>query len=199
MRTEEAFMMAVMHEDRIAYHRITVDQYYRMAEVGLLAPHECVELIDGVIVDMAPIGSRHAGALRRLNQLLTVAVDARAILSSQLPVRLGRSSEPQPDLAVLKPREDFYDTAHPQAEDVLLLVEVSITSVRYDLQVKVPLYARHRVPEVWVIDLRDQMVHVHRRPDGGAYAEVSSLAVPGTIALAALPDVALNLSQILRG
>ena len=199
MRTQEAFMMAVMHEDRIAYHRITVDQYYRMAEVGLLAPDEHVELIDGVIIDMAPIGSQHAAALRRLNQLLTRAVGARAILSSQLPVHLSRWSEPQPDLAVLRPREDFYGSAHPRAEDVLLLVEVSVTSLRYDLQVKVPLYAHHRIPEVWVIDLKDQMVYVHRKPKGEAYAEVSSLAAPEPVSLATLPDVKVDLSDILRG
>ena len=188
-----------MHEDRTAYHRITVDQYYRMAEVGLLAPDERVELIDGVVIDMAPIGSRHAAALRRLNQLLTVAVGARAILSSQLPIHLGRWSEPQPDLAVLKPRDDFYDPAHPRAEDVLLLIEVSMTSVRYDAQVKVPLYARHRIPEVWVIDLKDQIVRLHRRPEGDAYAEVSSLAAPGSVSLAALPDVEVDLSGIFQG
>ena len=192
-------MTTVMHEDMIAYHRITVDQYYRMAEVGLLAPDARVELIDGVIIDMAPIGTPHAAALRRLNQLLTAAVGARAILSGQLPVHLGRWSEPQPDLALLKPREDFYGTAHPRAEDVLLLIEVSVTSVRYDLQVKAPLYARHRIPEVWVIDLKDQLVRRHRKPEGDAYAEVSSLAAPGRIALAALADVEVDLSDILRG
>jgi len=192
-------MMAVMHEDRIAYHRITVDQYYRMAEVGVLAPDERVELIDGVIIDMAPIGSRHAGALRRLNQLFTVALGARAIVSGQLPVRLGPSSEPQPDLAVLKPRDDFYDRAHPHAGDVLLLVEVSVTSVRYDLQVKVPLYARHGIPEAWVLDLKDQRVHVHRTPHGGSYTEVSTLSTPGTMTLMALPGVEIDLTAILRG
>lgn len=191
-------MTAVMHEDPIAYHRITVDQYYRMAEVGLLAPDERVELIDGVIIDMAPIGSRHAGVLRRLNRLLTVAVRTRGILSSQLPVRLGRSSEPQPDLAILKPRDDFYDGAHPQPEDVLLLIEVSATSIRHDLRVKVPLYARHRIPEVWVVDLTGGLLYLHRRPEAGTYAEQSSLADPGVLALAALPDVEVDLSGILR-
>jgi Uma2 family endonuclease len=176
-----------------------VDQYYRMAEVGVLAPDERVELIDGVIIDLAPIGSRRAGALRRLNQLFTVTLGARAIVSGHLPVRLGPSSEPQPDLAVLKPRDDFYDQAHPQAGDVLLLVEVSVTSVRYDLQVKVPLYARHRIPEVWVFDLTQQLLHIHRRPEGGVYADISALAEPGVVALAALPDVDVDLTGILRG
>ena len=198
MQTEEAFMKAVMHEDRIAYHRITVDQYYRMAEVGVLTPDERVELIDGVIVDMAPIGSRHAGALRRLNHLLTVALGPRAILSGQLPIRLGHSSEPQPDLAVLRPRHDFYDREHPHAEDVLLLIEVSVTSLRYDLQVKIPLYARHLIPEVWVIDLQDQKVHLHRKPRGGAYTEVLSLPESGSLVATAFPDVAIDFRAILR-
>src|SRR5579864_2930109 len=106
MRTEEAFMKAV-HEDRIAYHRITVDQYYRMAEVGVLAPDERVELIDGVIIDMVPIGSRHAGTASQLGELLLNALGTRGILRRLSPLRLGVRSEPQPDLAVLRRRDDY--------------------------------------------------------------------------------------------
>lgn len=192
-------MTAVMHEDRIAYHRITVDQYYRMAEVGLLAPDERVELIDGVIIDMAPIGSRCAGTASQLGEVLAKALGTRAILRSQSPIRLGGASEPQPDLAVLRRRQDYYKAAHPSAEDTLLIVEVSDTSARYDLQVRVPLYARHRIPEVWVVDLTEELLHVYRRPTGGAFTEQSSLAEPGVLALAALPDVEVDLSAILRG
>ena len=188
-----------MHEDRIAYHRITVDQYYRMAEVGLLAPDERVELIDGVVIDMAPIGSRHAGTASQLGELLLNALGTRAIVRGQSPIRFGSTSEPQPDLAVLKRRQDYYKTAHPTAEDALLIVEVSDSSARYDLQVKVPLYARHRIPEVWVIDLTRGLLYVYRRPEGGAFTEQSSLAEPGVITLAALPDVEVDLSGILQG
>ena len=191
-------MTAVMHEDRIAYHRITVDQYYRMAEVGLLAPDERVELIDGVIVDMAPIGSRHAGTASHLGELLAGALGTRAILRTQSPIRFGAASEPQPDLAVLRRRPDYYKTAHPSAEDTLLIVEVSDSSARYDLQVKVPLYARHRIPEVWVVDLTEGLLHIYRRPGGSAFADQSSLANPGVLALAAVPDVEVDLSGILR-
>jgi Uma2 family endonuclease len=198
MQTEEAYMTAAPHEERIAYHRITVDQYYRMAEVGLLTADERVELIDGVIIDMAPIGSRHAGALRRLNRLLTAAVGTRAIVSGQLPLRLGRSSEPQPDLALLRPRDDFYEAEHPRAEDVLLLIEVSVTSARYDREVRVPLYARSRIPEVWVADLTTATLLIHRSPDGVSYSDVVALRTPGVIELAAIPGVRVDLSELLR-
>jgi Uma2 family endonuclease len=199
MRTEEASMMAVMHEDRIAYHRITVDQYYRMAEVGLLTPDERVELIDGVIIDMAPIGSRHAGTTSQVGELLLNALGSRAILRSQSPIRFGSTSEPQPDLAVLKRRHDYYKAAHPMADDALLLVAVSDTSARYDVEVKVPLYARYRIPEVWVVDLTQGLLHTYRRPEGGVYADTSALAEPGLVTLAALPGVEVDLTGILRG
>ena len=199
MQTEEASVTAVMHEDRIAYHRITVDQYYRMAEVGVLAPDERVELIDGVIIDMAPIGSRHAGTSSQLGELLLNALGTRAILRGQSPIRFGGSSEPQPDLAVLRRRNDYYKTAHPSAEDTLLIVEVSDTSARYDLQVKVPLYARYRIPEVWVVDLAQDLMRVHRKPEGGTYADISAFAEPGVITLAALPDITVDLTGLLRG
>ena len=192
-------MKAVMHEDRITYHRITVDQYYRMAEVGVLAPDERVELIDGVIIDMAPIGSRHAGTASQLGELLLNALGTRGILRSQSPLRFGARSEPQPDLAVLRRRDDYYKGAHPTAEDALLIVEVCDTSARYDQHAKVPLYARHQIPETWVVDLARGVLHVHRRPEAAAYAEISDLAEPGVLTLAALPTVAVDLSGILRG
>src|SRR5882762_4830905 len=115
-------MSAVMQQDWIACHRITVDEYYRMAEVGLLAPEARVELIDGVIIDMAPIGSRHASTVTLLDRLLSRAVGDRAIVRVQQPVLLSRSSELQPDVSLLRPRRDNYRRAHPTAEDTLLLV-----------------------------------------------------------------------------
>ena len=191
-------MTAVMYEEWIALHRITVDQYYRMAEEGLLAPDARVELIDGVIIDMAPIGSRHAGTASQLGELLLNALGTRAILRCQCPVSFGVASEPQPDLAVLRRRHDYYKGAHPSADDTLLIVEASETSVRYDLQVKIPLYARHRIPEVWIVDLKDEVLQVHRRPNAGTYRDVTRLTEPGVIALAALPDVKVDLSSLLR-
>ena len=188
--------MGTPMESWLPRHRITVDEYYRMAEVGLLAENARVELIEGEIIDMAPIGSRHAAAVRRLTELLQRAAGDRATVSVQAPVRLNRASEPQPDVAVLKRRNDFYAERHPAPGDVLLIIEVSDTTLRYDLEVKVPLYARHGVPEVWVVDLKGGRLHFFRSPEEGKYKQVSSSADPRVREVAELPGVRIDLSGV---
>lgn len=183
-------------ENWLPRHRITVDEYYRMAEVGLLAPDARVELIEGEIIDMAPIGSRHGGTLTQLQDLLTRAVGARAIVRVQLPVRVSKFSEPQPDIALVTPRADYYKSRHPTAADTLLIVEVSDTTFRYDRQIKVPLYARHGIPEVWIVDLKSRQMHLFRSPSSEGYADAVSSAEPGTRKIAALPDVQVDLSGV---
>src|SRR5688572_15958278 len=128
--------MSVAMEEWPSRHRITVDQYHRMAEEGLLAPDARVELIEGEIVDMPPIGSRHAAAVSQLGKILYAAVGDSAIVWCQSSIRLGDLSEPQPDFAVLACREDLYRERHPAAADVLLAIEVSDSTLRYDLQTK---------------------------------------------------------------
>lgn len=140
-----------------------------MAEVGLLAPDARVELIEGEIIDIAPIGSRHAGAVDRLAQMLIRAVGERAIVGVQRPIRLGTQSEPQPDLALLRPHPDFYSEAHPTAADILLLIEVSDTTWRYDREIKLSLYARHGIPEVWIANVDRKELHCFRNLQGGTY------------------------------
>lgn len=125
-----------------------------MAEVGLLAPDARVELIEGEIIDMPPIGPDHGSVADRLNHLLVPAVGQRAIVRVQGAVRLSRMSEPQPDTALLVPRKDYYRAAHPTGDNTFLVIEVSDSTLRYDRNVKVPLYARHAVPEVWIADLQ---------------------------------------------
>ena len=127
---------------------ITVDEYYEMARTGALEPDARVELIEGEVVEMPPIGSRHGSAAEYLTYLLVRAVADGARVRCQLPVRLGNLSEPEPDVALVKPRLDRYSRSHPTATDVLLLVEISRSTLRYDIDVKVPLYARHGIPEV---------------------------------------------------
>lgn len=178
-------------------HRLTVDEYHRMAEAGVLAPDARVELIEGEVVDMAPIGSRHGSAVKRLNQLFSAVVAQRAIVAVQDPLQLGDLSEPEPDLMLLVPRDDFYAERHPTAADVLLLVEVSDTTARYDRQIKVPLYARHGVAEVWVVDLDARLLRVHRKPARGEYAQITTYAEPGLLAPLALPEAAVDLSRLL--
>ncbi|GIX47745.1 MAG: hypothetical protein KatS3mg131_1956 [Candidatus Tectimicrobiota bacterium] len=138
--------------------RFTVAEYHKLAEAGILSEDERVELIEGEIVAMAPIGSRHAGAVKRLlDQFIPLQAARRVLLSVQDPIRLGEHSEPQPDVALLRPRPDFYAAEHPGPEEVLLVVEVAETSAEYDREVKVPLYARFGVPEVWLVDLAGGM------------------------------------------
>ena len=178
-------------------HRLTVGEYYRMAEAGVLAPDARVELIDGEVVDMAPIGSRHGSAVKRLLHLFSAAVGSRAVIAVQDPVRLGDRSEPQPDLMLLAPRDDFYETAHPVAADVLLLVEVSDSTARYDREIKLPLYARHGVAEVWIVDLDARLLRVCRQPVGEAYAQTTDTASPGLLSPLLLPGVAIDASRLL--
>lgn len=162
-------------------HRLTVDDYYRMAEVGVLLPDDRTELIEGEIVDMPPIGSSHANVVRVLTQRLVRAAGDAAVVSVQLPVRLSRHSEPQPDIALLKAKAAGYREAHPGPADVLLLIEVSDTTLRFDLDDKAHLYARHGIHEYWVVDLVANRVWRHLKPRATQYAErteISAGAVP---------------------
>ena len=147
-------------------HSLTVEDYYRMAEVGILGPDDRVELIEGEIIDMPPPGELHAGTVSQLDHLLQRAVGDRAIVFVQNPAVLGRYSAPQPDLALLRPRPDFYKSALPRSGDILLIIEVADTSLRYDRDVKVGLYARHTIPELWLIDVRGKRLTRYRDRGG---------------------------------
>ena len=177
-------------------HRITVEHYYRMAEAGLFSQDDRVELVNGEIIDMPPIGSRHAGTAAKLADLLSAAIGDRAMVRTQWPVRLGDDTEVQPDLSVVRPREDYYRTAHPRAADVLLLVEISDSTLRYDREVKVALYARSGIPEVWIVDLQGEQVHFHRTPAEGRYAAQSSTGAPGEAPIGSLAGVSVDLSRL---
>ncbi len=176
--------------------RLTVDEFHRMGESGVLAPESRVELIEGEVIDMAPMGSRHAAAVRMLNQRLVRACGNRAIVSCQLPLRLSAASEPEPDLMLLVPRADFYAEHHPVAADVLLLIEVADTSLAYDRDVKLPLYARHGVAEVWLVDLENHRVQFFSRPVGEGYRDISVSEIPRAASAAALPGVPLDLTGL---
>ena len=174
-------------------HRLTVDDYYRMAEVGLLHPDDRTELIEGEIIDMPPIGDRHAAVVRLLNTRLVRAVGDAAEVSSQLPVRLSLRSEPQPDFAVVKAKRGGY-RKHPQPRDVLLLSEVSDSTLRYDLGKRASLYAAHGIPEYWVFDLQRDRVWRHCDPNNRGYARVDA-AESGTLTLPTL-DADISLEEL---
>jgi len=175
----------------------TVAEYHRMAEAGILGEDDRVELIDGEVVKMAPIGIRHATCVRRLNRLFSKWVGERAIVDVQNPIRLEEHSEPQPDLALLRPRPDFYAAEHPGSEDVLLVVEVAETSAAFDREVKVPLYARFGVPEVWLVDLAGEQVEVFRQPTPQGYRTVQTVRRGESVAPLLLPDLYLGVDALL--
>jgi Uma2 family endonuclease len=175
-----------------APYRFTVAEYYQMAEAGILNEDDRVELLEGEIVEMAPIGSRHASCVTKLIMLFCSHVTGRAVVWAQNPVRLGELSEPQPDVALLRPRPDGYAGGHPRPEDVLLLVEVGDTTAGWDRRHKLPLYASAGVSELWLVDLVAATVHVCRRPEDGAYGEVR-VAEPGhRLGPEAFPDVSID-------
>ena len=172
-----------------------VDEYYAMAEAGILTESDRVELLDGEIVTMAPIGSLHASCASLLTHLLVTYVGERAVVRVQNPVRLSSRTEPQPDVTLVKWGD--YSQGHPKPEDVLLLIEVSDTTVESDRGVKLPLYARSGVREVWIVDLPARSVETYSEPEGDSYAKTGLVGLDGELSPAALGGVALSVREIL--
>jgi Uma2 family endonuclease len=182
-------------QDTRPRHRWTVADYHKMGKVGLLSQDARVELIDGEIVEMAPIGSQHAGQVNHLVGLLWNRLYGKAVITGQNPVLLGDYGEPQPDIAVLRWRDDYYKSAHPKPEDILLLIEVADTTARYDREVKVPLYARHNILEVWLLDLPQQHLEVYRDPADGKYTQVSCHRT-GLLSPRQFPEAVVELADL---
>lgn len=182
---------------QLARRLFAVEEYYRMARAGILTEDDHVELIEGEIVEMAPIGSRYAACVDRLTRLLIEHLRRQAIVRVQSPIRVGEYSEPQPDLTLLRPRSDFYATDHPAPRDVLLVVEVAETSTDYDREVKGPLYARAGIPEFWLVDLSRGIVEVYRQPTAHGYQVVEQHGTTSHLTLAMLPSLILSVDEIL--
>jgi Uma2 family endonuclease len=180
-----------------ATRRFTVDEYYRMAATGVLGPDERVELIDGEVYEMAPIGSRHAACVAALIRMFAPAIGDRALAWVQNPVRLDDFTEPEPDFSLLRPRPDGYSRSHPGPGDVLLLVEVADPSVMFDRNVKLPRYADVGVVEVWIVDLVERVVEIHRDPGAEGYAARSVARQGDTISASAFPDIAVPVAEII--
>ena len=175
----------------------TVEDYHRMVQAGILREDDRVELLEGEILEMAPIGSRHAACVDRLNQLFSDRVRKRAIVRVQNPIGMGERSEPQPDLTLVRPRPDFYSQSHPGPGDILLVVEVAETSVEVDRDLKVPLYARAGIPEVWLVDLSAECIEVFRTSSPQGYHDVRRVRRGDRLAPGALPDLDLAVHDLL--
>jgi Uma2 family endonuclease len=178
--------------------RLTVDEFERMERVGILHEDERVELIDGELIEMAPIGSKHAGCVKGCVQAFRRYPAEWFILSVQDPVRISDFSEPQPDIALLRPRSDNYTESNPVAGDVLLVIEVSDTTASYDRRVKLPAYAAAGIPEAWLINLPRRSIEVHREPRDGRYQQVTVYRRGERITLLLLPEVSVAVDDVLR-
>jgi Uma2 family endonuclease len=178
-------------------HRFTAEEYNWMAEIGLLNGEPAVELIEGEIIHMAPMGTQHGNVVERLHAALKTALSGRAVINIQRVFRLSNITEAQPDLIVLKPGRDYHSAKFPTGSDTLLVIEVSDTTFSYDHDVKVPLYAAHDVPEVWIIDLESRCVRFFRGLVGGKYTESQVIEEPGVTKLADFPDTNIDLSGLL--
>jgi Uma2 family endonuclease len=181
-----------------AKHRFSVEDYYRMAETGVLRPDARVELLDGEIIDMSPVGPFHGGVVNRLTRLFTLHSKDRWLLSPQNPLRLSDSSEPEPDVMLLKPSPDDYTSRHPQPEDVFLLVEVSDSSLAIDLEKKLPLYGRAGVVEVWIVNLEELAVQINREPHFSGYASKTVLRAGDQARPLAFPDTVVDVAELLK-
>jgi Uma2 family endonuclease len=191
------FEQSLLMQIETTRKRFTVDDYYRMAEVGILGPADRVELIEGEIVEMSPIGDRHAMAVNRTNMVFARGLGDNVVVSVQNAVRVDRYNEPQPDIVLIRPREGFYGVRHPRPEDVVLLIEVADTTLRYDRDVKLPIYAKNGVNEVWIIDLKNDVIHVYREPKDGKYTVVEKKDRRESVSPQAFSSFAINVDDLL--
>ena len=177
--------------------RFTIAEYYAMAMRGIIRPGERVELLYGEIVKMSPIGDDHASSVNALTEMLIDEVRRRATVITQNPLRLDVNHEPEPDLMLARRREDYYRSGHPGPDDILLLIEVSDSTVESDRNEKLPLYARYLIPEVWIVNLRDRHIEIYTDPTTDRYATTHITHPNQTISPTAFPDIHLPISEII--
>jgi Uma2 family endonuclease len=180
----------------VARRLITVEEYDQMVRTGVFNEDDRLELIEGELIKMSPIGSTHAGIVNRLTRMLSAQLGGQAIVAVQNPIHLPQS-EPQPDLALLRARDDDYTRSHPDASDVLLIIEVADTSVDFDRTMKVPLYGRSGIPEVWLVDLLEGVVEVYRNPASAGYRTKQTYTSEDSLTAESLPGLTLSVAEIL--
>ncbi|MBD2319715.1 Uma2 family endonuclease [Phormidium tenue] len=178
-----------------AKYRLTVEQYYKMAEFGILGIEQRTELIEGEIIEMSPIGAKHAGTINRLSRVLSPRISDQSIISIQNSIRLNDKSEPQTDLAILHLRDDCYTESIPTPDDVLLLIEVSDSTLKYDHDIKVPLYAKVGIPEVWIANIEEQVFEVYKSPNQNNYEQIKIYSKGEVILIESL-GVAITVDEV---
>jgi Uma2 family endonuclease len=184
-------------QPRLKTFRLNVSQYHQMSEAGIFSENDKVELINGEIIEMSPIGRRHAACVDRINRLFSNILGIKVIVRVQNPIILNNLSEPEPDIALLKPRADFYESGHPQPQDIFLLIEVADSSLEYDRDVKIPLYATSGISEVWLVDIYEQVIIVYRYPSENGYSDIQTLSRGEKLSIQAFPEINLVVNDIL--
>lgn len=176
--------------------KFTTQQYHQMAETGIFDPQENLELITGEIITMSPVGFRHAFVTNYLTNFFPRNLGEQVIVSSQNQINLGNESEPQPDVVLLRPRDDFYATQLPTPADIFLLIEVADTSLTYDREIKIPLYAQYQIPEIWLINLSQKQLERYTDIQGNAYTNIEIYKPSQSISCLAFPELKLHLETI---
>lgn len=177
--------------------RFSVEEYHQMVRAGILKEDDRVELVEGEIIEMTPIGPRHSFCVARLTDHFAVPLHGLAVVWVQSPIRLSLYSEPQPDVAVVRPPLTRYADAHPGPDDLLLVIEVADTTVDDDRQRKLPLYARAGIPETWLVNLPSEAIEVYRDPAQDGYCDVRTVRRGQSLAPLAFPGVTLTVDEIL--
>jgi Uma2 family endonuclease len=194
---EESRMEQANMSVQVARRYFNVTEFYRMAAAGVFSEDDRVELIEGEILEMSPIGSRHAACVGRLTELFSQQAGSRAIVWVQNPIRLNDYSEPLPDIALLKRRADFYAEHHPTPADVFLIVEVADTSIDYDRNIKLPIYAQANIPEVWLVNLSKNIVEIYTQPANDKYQKSRRLKRGELLVSPQVSNLSIGVSEIL--
>jgi Uma2 family endonuclease len=190
-------MTLQLAQPRLKTFRLNVSQYHQMSEAGIFSENDKVELINGEIIEMSPIGRRHTACVNRLNSVFSQLLGNKVIIAVQNPIILNNLSEPEPDIALLKPRADFYESGHPQPQDIFLLIEVADSSLEYDRDVKIPLYATSGISEVWLVDIYEQVIIVYRYPSENGYSDIQTFSRGEKLSIQAFPEINLVVNDIL--
>ncbi len=189
--------MSVPSDNFYKKHITNVAEWQKMGEAGIFPPESRLELINGEIIEMAPISAPHASHSKRLNKLFSSLIQKSAIVAIQDPLQLSDLSEPQPDFMLLHPNSDFYYENHPTAKDVFLLIEVADSSLKFDQITKLRLYALHNIPEYWLLNVNDACIEVYRQPQEDSYAEKTTLRAGDKITLSQLKNISINVADML--
>jgi Uma2 family endonuclease len=177
--------------------RFTVKEFQRMVETGILEEGSPYELLNGEIIHMATIGSKHAAKVDRISTFLNRKINDAIIVRVQNPIELGAFSQPEPDIAILRWQDDFYESGHPTAQDIYLLIEVSDTTLDYDRTTKLPIYAESGIAEYWIVNLPDNQIEVYRNPSGNAYQSIQTVTKDQTLTIELLPEITIATADIL--